>query len=315
MDLDNARRRRSWSDAARCLIAVVDPASGVPACVDSQLGYINGVYRPTGEQTRSIEFDAAGAIYYTGYTTTGRTVLRRYLNGVATDLIDDNISVSDFLVRPRRQRLHDRLGNSASTGASWVRRVSPSGGLQTHPIDEPARFLRAFPDGNIYMGLMYDECVVRRYQTASTRSTQVLDRRPQGGRHVGPHFSSQSLCRAASAGATRRSAAPCGATDQGHVSTSDEKVFAVASWGADGVAHAVLPRGACADHRCEEGVRRARASITNLILAGRTRRDEDVLTLYNTSDRHGKATARAWRPRSRLYTDLNYSRERQQGAL
>ena len=270
VDLDNASPM-AWSTAARCLIAVVDPASGVPTCVDSQLGYINW----SGQQGNNppIQFDAAGAIYYTGYTTTGKTVLRRYLNGVATDLINDNISVYDFLVRPDGSVF---LTGTSSTGASWVRRISPSGGLQNLGSTRSS-FLSAFPDGNIYIG----QGVVRRYLTASN----AIDPKSWIGYTGSPdaeYFTYSSFC---SSGQVPYPSGFCnsyGSSIKGTYLTGDGKVFAVAGYGADGSLMQYYPDVRVPTTTVTK-VSVAESVITNMILAGRNEQDQNVLTLYNTS--------------------------------
>lgn len=78
-----------------CLLAEVAAATGVPTCIDSSLDYINWMQR----RNPAIQFDASGAIYYQGMAS-GRSVLRRYKDGYTSDLINDNVMLYDFLVRP-----------------------------------------------------------------------------------------------------------------------------------------------------------------------------------------------------------------------
>lgn len=127
-----------------CLLAEVDPATGVPTCIDSTLQYINWMQ----DRNPPIQFDAGGAIYYTG-SASGTAILRRYKDGYTSDLINDNIMLSDFLVRPDASVLV--AGQTSSSGARWTRRISPTGQVKTLVADSSLYGIRAFPDGNVYL--------------------------------------------------------------------------------------------------------------------------------------------------------------------
>ena len=131
-------------DGPKCLLAEVDRATGVPSCVDGTLSMINWSY--PGDNP-PIQFDAAGAVYYSGRTMTGGTVLRKYLNGISTDLVSDNIQLQHFLVLPNGDVLL-----SGSSTSSWLRRLTASGSLQTL-LGSQVNFLHIFPDHNVYMGV------------------------------------------------------------------------------------------------------------------------------------------------------------------
>ena len=60
----------SW-EGPRCLLAQVDRATGVPSCVDGTLSSISWPYPGSGGNP-PIQFDAAGAVYYSGRTMIGR---------------------------------------------------------------------------------------------------------------------------------------------------------------------------------------------------------------------------------------------------
>jgi hypothetical protein len=72
-----------------CLLAEVNPSTGIPTCIDSSLSMINWPNQGQGARNPPIQFDSSGAIYYSGYANGGSTVLRKYLNGATTDLITD----------------------------------------------------------------------------------------------------------------------------------------------------------------------------------------------------------------------------------
>ena len=54
-------------DGPKCLLAEVDRATGVPSCIDGTLMSINWPYPGSGGNP-PIQFDAAGAVYYSGWT-------------------------------------------------------------------------------------------------------------------------------------------------------------------------------------------------------------------------------------------------------
>ena len=153
--VDLADTSSTASGAPRCLLAEVDTASGAPTCIDSTLQSIDarGMVSLGGVrafQNPPIQFDSQSAIVYTGRTSDGKSVLRRYLNGSTTDLINDNVFLNDFLVQPDGNVLIS--GRTAATGAQWTRRVTAAGGLQTI-TNEAAGFISTFPDSLPYLQL------------------------------------------------------------------------------------------------------------------------------------------------------------------
>ena len=152
-----------------CLLAQIDAASGIPACVDSTITSVTWKTK-----NPPIQFDAQGGIFYLGKAN-GKDVLRRSVDGVVTDLVNaDNISFTsimgdaDFLALPDGSALLS--GMTMATYAQWVRRILPTGGIQTIASAVPG-FMKFFPDGNVYMG-MYganDDVGIKRYLTATNR--------------------------------------------------------------------------------------------------------------------------------------------------
>ncbi len=112
-----------------------------------------------------IQFDSSGAIYYSGYSTTGQTVLRRFDGSTIRNLITDNVMLNSFAVAPNGTVVI--TGSTTSTNASWTRRISPSGTLASLE-NGGVSFTSVFPDGNVYMG-MYSPGVtgVARYLATS----------------------------------------------------------------------------------------------------------------------------------------------------
>jgi hypothetical protein len=131
-----------------CLLALVDKASGLPTCIDDSLQSIS--WNVSDGNNPPIQFDSAGAIYYSGDSTSGKTVLRMYKNGKSKDLINDNISVGMFMVVPTGGVIVS--GTTTSTGTSWVRRINSSGGLRTFESTGSSG-ISTYADGNIYYGV------------------------------------------------------------------------------------------------------------------------------------------------------------------
>ena len=131
-----------------CLLAVVDVTTGVPTCVDSTLDSITSSLGNNNGNS-PIQTDASGAIYYAGYSGSS-TVLRKAKTGVITNLINDNVSVRDFVVLADGTVLV--VGSTSSTGVSWLRRISSSGSLKNLALEQ-VQSLWKFADGQIYAGL------------------------------------------------------------------------------------------------------------------------------------------------------------------
>jgi hypothetical protein len=150
-----------------CVLAQVDPSSGVPTCVDSSLSMVNWNTGPYNGGSAPIQFDSSGAVYYSGGTNTGQTVLRRSDGSNAPrNLVTDNVWVNSFAVAPNGTVVVS--GSTKSTSASWTRAISPSGAVKPLSGAGAATFTAAFPDGNLYVGIYTNGTQsVMRYVTAS----------------------------------------------------------------------------------------------------------------------------------------------------
>jgi hypothetical protein len=151
-----------------CLLAKVEVSTGVPLCVDSTLDSIKGPGQTLWKvlANQFVQFDDEGAIYFGGYSN-GSFVLRRYKSGLITDLVNDNIQVSDFLVSGDGRVVLS--GRTISTSSSWLRIISPTGNVKNLAIANVGGLAR-FSDGNIYIGI-YQPGVfigVRRYILAQS---------------------------------------------------------------------------------------------------------------------------------------------------
>ncbi len=164
--LFSRRTNASAGGDGDCLLARVDRSTGLMSCVDSTLSSITWPDDQWGYRNPAVQFDDKGAVYYEGWTTDGRTVLRRSHNGVTKNLINDAISLQDFLVIGDGSVF--LRGSTNVSGTSWVRRITPQGGLQTLATHNSGNLLHQFPDGNVYIGL-YDGSGsgVARFLTAS----------------------------------------------------------------------------------------------------------------------------------------------------
>jgi hypothetical protein len=142
-----------------CLLAVVDVSTGVPTCVDSTLDSVKWNLGNNGVGNSPIQFDTSGAVYYAGQVGS-TSVLRKAKDGAITDLINDNISVVDFVVQPDGTALV--AGVTTSSQVRWLRRISVTGGLKNLAIGE-IKSLWKFADGKVYAGLWGGGFGIKRY--------------------------------------------------------------------------------------------------------------------------------------------------------
>ena len=145
-----------------CLLAVIDVSTGVPTCVDSTLDSIRSSLGQNDNGNPPIQFDASGAIYYTG-SAGSSAVLRKVKDGVITDLINDNVWLRDFIVQSDGTVLVS--GSTLSSQVFWLRRISPSGGLKNLAV-EYVQSLVKFADDKVYAGFWSEPYFgIRRYST------------------------------------------------------------------------------------------------------------------------------------------------------
>ncbi|MFM7093500.1 MAG: hypothetical protein ACKOYL_02935 [Actinomycetota bacterium] len=137
-------------DATTCLLAEVDPATGDPKCIENELTTVAWNSGEPGSLNPSIQFDAAGAIYYVGTAQSGKYNLRKYAAGATTSLINDNIQIYDFLVLSDGNVYY--TGMTLTTKLTFTRRIDPAGGLSVVQGDR-SWFLMRFADNNVYYGI------------------------------------------------------------------------------------------------------------------------------------------------------------------
>ena len=145
---------------ALCALAEVNSSTGVATCVDSTIENVSLTLMNT--DLAPIQFDAQGNIYYTG-TANSKFVLRKSVNGVISDIINENITFGGFIVLPDGSVVMKGITSSSFT--SWFRRLSPTGVL-TNLVNQGSNigFFSKFPDGNIYFGT---NSAINRYLASS----------------------------------------------------------------------------------------------------------------------------------------------------
>ena len=144
-----------------CVFAEVNTDTGVPSCVDPDLGSISmsfGYSFGTSSNGNSpVQFDSSGAVYYTGTVSVMNGgipafTLRKSVNGTVTKLVTDNITMRDFVVLDDGTVI--LAGMTSSTQVNWLRKLAPGTGSITSLVTgSMVTFLRKFVDGNVYWGV------------------------------------------------------------------------------------------------------------------------------------------------------------------
>ena len=172
-----------------CGFARIDRASGAVTCVDSTPSlYVNLGSRLEGHG--GIQFDAAGAMYYSGYTN-GNMVIRKSYQGVVSELTSLGGGIMDWVVLADGSVIA-----TGSTGSSfWTRRITPQGGIESL-LPDFATFVRVFPDGNAYMGVgsAATPLGVRRFVAAAGQMDQRYWIARAGTVSPEPYFDNAAIC-------------------------------------------------------------------------------------------------------------------------
>jgi hypothetical protein len=265
-----------------CVFAEVPVSTGIPTCID---GAIESVLWSVGDSKTNppVQFDSAGSIYYAG-TLAGKTVLRKYSSGTVSNLVNDNISVNDFLVLGDGNVIIS--GTTTSTQASWIRKIAPSGGLSTLGSGSPARFLKQFNDGNVYFGIAGSNPMgVKRYlaNTGAVEEKYWINGNVQG---VSTYFNANALCNAAGQNSlTSDFCMGMGSYIRSSYSILGSKNFVVA--GSQGSQRSALMQYYPAVKRAKTEITNVTLSqnvITNILLAGTNATGTNLLTIYDTSN-------------------------------
>jgi hypothetical protein len=262
-----------------CLLIEINPDTGIPTCIDSTLSQIN--WPQEGEPATSnepIQFDNAGRIYYSGTAADGRTVLRRYESGNITNLINDNIALFDFLVQPDGSVFI--TGRTESTGTLFTRRITRLGGLETVVNGMHVTWLKAFADGNTYMGRA-DQAGVYRYLTGSSQ----LDPKYWISHSSNtPYFTTEPYCQGDDFNTNFGFCLWGGTQIRGEHSISTGNTYVIAGYqGSEGTLMQYFPT---LDKRptAVQAVSILQGISTNLILAGTNSAGQNILTELNTSN-------------------------------
>jgi hypothetical protein len=278
----------SASGGQRCVLAQVDPATGVPSCIDSSLTRISGNISSSfgGPINPPIQFDAGGAIYYAGSTNSGAFTFRKWSNGTTRDLIaPSGISIREFLVMPDGTVFI--TGITQANNSQWTRRIAPDGSL--HPLlDHWAYFMARYPDGKPYFGVFpigatsgvdsYDEATGQLASQWWIANSEGYE--PPSGGEVND---SKSICGPSSTVPFTVKSNFCpGSYISQSITTGDGRVFAIADAQGTGVAMQYYPTLAivptAVGHVSVAGVRG-----NDLLLAGTDSSGDQILTEYDPS--------------------------------
>ena len=259
-------------DGPKCLLAEVDRTTGVPTCVDGTLSTINWP-QPGRGLNPPIQFDAAGAVYYSGWTN-GGTVLRKYLNGISTSIVSDNIYLQDFLVLGNGDVILS--GTSTASGASWVRRLTAGGSLQTL-YGGASNFLRLFPDQNVYMGLWVPDTGVSRYLT----STSQMDPKAWiGGQNPDAYYRVSDYCADPYSGTRWPFCGWYGSFIENELETPDGEAFVVAGNSGGGLLMKYYPTVAVATTSVEKVLASVGAG-NEIVVAGLNHAGQNETVVYH----------------------------------
>jgi hypothetical protein len=256
-----------------CSLAEVPAEGGELTCVDPTIS-ISWSAPGSSSQNPAVQFDASGAIYYVGTPTGGGTaVLRRNAGGGdIRDLVTDNVSLRDFLVQPDGTVF--LTGDTASTGASWLRKISPSGGLQTlfagsRTNSTIMEWIKRFPDGNVYASQM--NIGFMRYLTSSGAVDPqfwLSNYSPPGT--PAPHFSVVKDC-----------SSGCAFPEGPLRTTLNGNVYAIASGGALTQYFPVVKTVPLAGLKTTTVFQ---SVLDHLIVAGTNASGQNITTLYDATN-------------------------------
>jgi hypothetical protein len=267
-----------------CVLAEVEPTTGIPTCVDGTIQSVS--WNAMGSKTNPpVQFDSAGNMFYVG-TLAGKTVLRKYSVGSVSNLVNDNISISDYLVLADSSVIIS--GSTTSTQAQWIRRITPSGGLSTLVSGSSAQFLTAFNDGNVYFGIWGNgNFGVKRYLTSSA----AVDPKYwiSGNINTPPYpdryFDAGAICDKVGRSTMEGFCGWYGSYLTGHFSILGSKNFAIS--GSRGLSGKSLmqyyPVVAKATSEITN-VTLSQAVISNILLAGTNAAGTNLLTIYDTGN-------------------------------
>ena len=279
------RQAISTGDEGECLLIQIDTDTDLATCVDAELQSINWSDDPSQP---AIQFDSDGRIYYEGYGSDMKSVLRRFDDGTTRDLINDNISINSWLVLDDGSVL--LTGQTTSSSLSWLRKISPSGGLQTIAGNR-AEFIQQFPDDNAYFGIWecstISNCGVYSYDIASgsadmanayiSGNTNGIDQLPG----YNPTFDAQTICDDYGLGGGNRFCGFYGTNASHFLTTMSQKVYALPGGSGQGEPWQYYPTVDRVTTQVST-VTSIQAILNDLLLAGTNSLSQQVLVVHDT---------------------------------
>jgi hypothetical protein len=181
-------------------------------------------------------------------------------------------------------------GTTTSTSARWLRYLSPTSQLQGLAADT-SYFLRLFPDGNVYTGLIRpSNGPVSSYWTVSRFLTAAnqLDSRPwitdsTWSLDSPPYFAKEALCPEDLRSIRWAFCGSNGAVIQDSFTTGDGKVFAIAGdRGQGGMLMQYYPSVAVGTSAVQK-IYTAQSVGKDLVLSGLNSAGQNISNLYDTS--------------------------------
>ena len=264
-----------------CLLAEIDPDTGVPTCVDNTLSSINWPSESETSNNPPVQFDNLGRIYYSGSTSTGLAVLRRFDAGSVKDFINDNVNLYDFLVQPDGSVFI--TGQTSNTGTAWTRKITVAGGLQT-VLGGSSQFLRTFPDGNVYLGDWSVGYGVGRYLTATSQlEPKYWISGATGQPNTEWYHDASDFCEGADMQLNYGFCGNFGASIRGTHTTTSKNVYAVAGRSGNSALMQYYPTVAKPVTQVQNATI-MQGVITNLLLTGTNSDGKNVLTILDTSN-------------------------------
>ena len=186
----------------------------------------------------------------------------------------------DMLVLPDSSILMS--GETTSSGARWIRKISPSGSLSNIASDQ-AYFLRRFPDGNIYFALYGKGLGIRRYLTESSSVDSRAWMASVLNGAVNPYIDTDPLCYPTWSDQDGFCVGNFGISTKEIVNTLGGSAYVVAgSGGSQGTLMRYFPTLARATTQVKRVVVMQRV-IDYLILTGLDANGQNITTLYNTA--------------------------------
>ena len=272
------------SGTVPCLLARVNYTTGAPTCIDNELNQIQWDENEM-RHGAAIQFDDNGNIFYIGTLTNGKTALRKYSNGIVTNLIADNIYLNDFLVLSNGSVILS--GTTQSTGARWTRLISVTGSIKNLMADTDTSFMYKFADGRIYMGTVNSAkgWNVRRMNSESTAMDSKYWYQEYQDRYtVNSVYTDRDFCYGDRA--SRFSTRFCntsGALVQRIFNVLGKKTFGIVGTSGDYDLVQYYPTLKAATTSVDR-ITLSQTVISNVLLAGTNASGTNTLTIYDTGN-------------------------------